>query len=129
MSKISAVYKGSVYSKPKRKPKKLVRKKVNSYKTPATKSKNYKEVNSPEFLKSFEWRKLRMEVIKKYGAKCQCCGASPSTGAVINVDHIKPRRMFPGLAMDINNLQILCADCNHGKGSWDKTDWRRPLSK
>jgi len=79
---------------------------------------------SIDFLESYQWRKLRMEVLKKYGAICQCCGASRKTGAVINVDHIKPRKLFPHLALNINNLQVLCAACNHGKGNWDMTDWR-----
>lgn len=82
-------------------------------------------VASPEFLASYEWRKLRMQALKKHGAICQCCGASPSTGAVMNVDHIKPRRTHPHLALSIDNLQILCHECNHGKGNWDMTDWRR----
>ena len=77
-----------------------------------------------DFLWSYEWRSLRMVAIKKYGPVCQCCGASPRTGAVINVDHIKPRKLFPELALEIDNLQILCSDCNHGKGNWDSTDWR-----
>ena len=42
----------------------------------------------------------------------------------IHVDHIKPRKLFPHLALDVNNLQILCHECNHGKGNWDQTDWR-----
>ena len=42
----------------------------------------------------------------------------------MNVDHIKPRRLYPGLALEKSNLQVLCADCNHGKGNWDQTDWR-----
>lgn len=82
------------------------------------------DVKSDKFLETYDWRKLRMEALKKYGTKCQCCGASPQTGAVLNVDHIKPRKLFPELAMDINNLQILCHECNHGKGNWDQTDWR-----
>lgn len=81
-----------------------------------------KKVDS--FLQSFEWRKLRMVALKKYGPRCQCCGATPATGATINVDHIKPRKLFPELALDIDNLQILCHECNHGKGNWDQTDWR-----
>lgn len=76
------------------------------------------------FLASFEWKATRMMAIKKYGPVCQCCGASPKTGAVINVDHIKPRKLFPHLALDLANLQVLCSDCNHGKGNWDQTDWR-----
>lgn len=65
-----------------------------------------------------------MEALKKHGARCQCCGASPQTGAVINVDHVKPRKLFPELALSLDNLQILCHECNHGKGNWDQTDWR-----
>jgi hypothetical protein len=85
------------------------------------KPKDYSKAN---FLKSYEWRKLRMEALIKYGRKCVCCGATPETGAVMNVDHIKPRKTHPELALDINNLQVLCSDCNHGKGNWDSTDWR-----
>jgi hypothetical protein len=84
----------------------------------------FEKNKTKDFLSTYEWRKLRMEAIKKYGNSCQCCGASPKTGAVLNVDHIKPRKFFPHLALDIDNLQILCAECNHGKGNWDQTDWR-----
>lgn len=65
-----------------------------------------------------------MEVLIRDGRRCVCCGASPETGAVMHVDHIKPRRKFPQLALDPDNLQVLCEECNHGKGSWDETDWR-----
>ncbi len=84
------------------------------------------DVVSDSFLSTYEWRRVRMMALKKYGARCQCCGASPADGAVMNVDHIKPRRIFPALALDVDNLQILCAPCNHGKGNWDMTDWREP---
>ncbi len=87
-------------------------------------SKSNDYYNSVEFLQSYEWRRLRMEVIKKYGARCQCCGATPNDGITINVDHIKSRRLHPELALDINNLQVLCNPCNHGKGFKDETDWR-----
>lgn len=90
-----------------------------------TRTRNIKlKEESDEFLKSYQWRKLRMEAIKKYGNKCQCCGATPEDGIRINVDHIKPRKYHPELALDLNNLQILCNECNHGKGNWDNTDWR-----
>lgn len=85
-------------------------------------------VASDDFLHTYEWRRLRMEAIKKYGARCQCCGASPETGATMNVDHIKPRRLFPALALDLDNLQVLCHECNHGKGNWDMTDWRQSVN-
>ena len=81
-------------------------------------------VETQAFLQTFAWRKVRMEALKKYGAVCMCCGASPRTGAVVNVDHVKPRKLFPELALVLDNLQVLCSDCNHGKGNWDQTDWR-----
>ncbi len=84
------------------------------------------DVRADDFLQTYEWRRVRMEALKMYGARCQCCGASPADGAVMNVDHIKPRKLFPHLALSLDNLQILCHECNHGKGNWDMTDWRTP---
>ncbi len=79
---------------------------------------------SPKFLDSYEWANLRMMALKKYGGTCMCCGQSRLDGITLNVDHIKPRLTHPELALDINNLQILCSMCNKGKGNWDETDWR-----
>ncbi len=70
------------------------------------------------------WRELRYLALRNCGGKCQCCGASASDGVQLHVDHIKPRSMFPELALKLENLQVLCADCNIGKGAWDITDWR-----
>lgn len=81
-------------------------------------------VAGDSFLSTYDWRRVRMEALKKYGPKCMCCGATPATGAVMNVDHIKPRKLFPELALELSNLQILCHECNHGKGNWDQSDWR-----
>jgi len=81
-------------------------------------------VSSDAFLASYEWRRLRMVVLTKRGARCECCGATPKDGIRIHVDHIQPRRKHPELALTESNLQVLCEVCNHGKGSWDTTDWR-----
>jgi len=81
------------------------------------------KVNSDEFLQSKSWKRLRIEAFNKYGNFCNCCGAKPSDGVRLNVDHIKPRRLFPELALNIDNLQILCADCNSGKGNWNMSNF------
>ena len=65
-----------------------------------------------------------MQVLKRDGARCCACGATPEDGVRMNVDHIKPRKTHPHMALDMSNLQVLCDDCNHGKGNWDDTDWR-----
>ena len=77
------------------------------------------------FFDSREWKELRYKAIKLHGRKCMACGCE---GGEIHVDHIKPRSKFPELALTLENLQILCADCNLGKGAWDQTDWRKPES-
>jgi hypothetical protein len=82
------------------------------------------ESNSSEFLNSKAWKRLRFQALKKHGMRCQACGSGPSNGAILNVDHILPRRLFPESALQLENLQVLCSDCNEGKGNWDMTDAR-----
>lgn len=81
-------------------------------------------VPDAEFFESREWKELRYEALVRHGARCQCCGSDRTHGKRIHVDHIKPRCQFPALQWDSNNLQVLCEDCNLGKGSWDRSDWR-----
>lgn len=73
-----------------------------------------------KFYSSLKWKKARFEILKKYGAKCMLCG---STSRIV-VDHIKPRRFFPHLELCLDNLQVLCNDCNRGKSYDDTTDFR-----
>ncbi len=70
------------------------------------------------------WPKLRMDALRMYGNKCQCCGAGPKDGAVLHVDHIKARHLFPALEFNLDNLQVLCSTCHNSKGIADLTDWR-----
>jgi len=78
-----------------------------------------------EFFTSDEWRKLRVRVLEKYDCSCMMCGRSPKHHRIIiHVDHIKPRSKYPELALEFNNLQLLCEDCNIGKGNRYETDWR-----
>jgi 5-methylcytosine-specific restriction endonuclease McrA len=77
-----------------------------------------------DFYTSWEWKRLRYDFIKDRDRRCGCCGTTPTDGVRIVVDHIKPIRKFWHLRLDRANLQILCDDCNMGKGSRDETDWR-----
>ncbi|MCH7696168.1 MAG: HNH endonuclease [Proteobacteria bacterium] len=38
------------------------------------------------------------------------------------MDHIKPVSKYPELARDLNNLQVLCEDCNVSKGNQHEDD-------
>lgn len=100
----------------------------NNWSSPSPKARRGIDPNGPEFLDSYEWKALRMKVLTKYGPVCMCCGATRADGEQMHVDHIKPRRKRPDLALVFDNLQVLCGTCNHGKGNWDETDWR-PVEK
>ena len=88
------------------------------------KNKSWKKTTG--FYISREWRELRYKVLQKNDGCCCLCGRSKAKHDIIlHVDHIKPRSKFPKLELDINNLQILCEDCNLGKSNKDSIDWRK----
>jgi 5-methylcytosine-specific restriction endonuclease McrA len=80
---------------------------------------------SDPFLYSEAWRKLRREAVDKYGLVCCKCGRENSRQFPINMDHIKPRKYFPELSLDISNLQPLCGPCNKAKGNKHQKDYRK----
>ena len=59
-------------------------------------------------------KKVRFEVFKRDGFKCQYCGRS-APDVVLHVDHINPKSR--GGKNDLVNLITSCADCNLGKGA------------
>lgn len=71
--------------------------------------------HSPEFLKK------RYEAVKRSEGKCEACGSEET----LQVDHIKPRSLYPKLELELSNLQVLCKKCNLGKGNTDTTDFRK----
>lgn len=70
-----------------------------------------------------EWQRLRYKTLVKFDGTCCACNCRLIRGRM-HVDHIKPRSKYPELELDPNNLQVLCEDCNYGKGNLDETDWR-----
>jgi len=95
----------------KKKPK--YHKTVTTYKEPPP----YKPGMGSDFYLTREWRSLRFRVLREDGAICRLCNQSPQTGHVMHVDHIKPRAAYPELELTRENMQVLCEDCNLGKGA------------
>ncbi len=71
-----------------------------------------------------DFRKLRLDVFQRDGEKCGKCGATPEKGLSLTIDHIKPVSKYPELAMDVNNLQVLCWECNQTKSNLNCNDYR-----
>jgi hypothetical protein len=69
---------------------------------------------------------LRHRVVHAANSTCACCGRSPANtrGLAVHVDHIVP--VSKGGSDDVSNLQVLCADCNLGKGPHGRPSARDP---
>jgi len=79
---------------------------------------------SDVFYSSTSWRELRYIALKNSNGTCTLCGARASDGVSLHVDHIVPRSIDARKELDLDNLQILCDDCNIGKSNRDCIDWR-----
>lgn len=78
-------------------------------------------VEGDGFYKSREWLDLRYRVLRKFGQVCMLCGQDKGR---MHVDHIRPRSKAPALALNFDNLQVLCEECNLGKSNKDSQDFR-----
>lgn len=54
-----------------------------------------------------KWLKLKSKILYEKG-KCEICGSNN----YLHVHHILPRSSNPELAMDIENLMVLCKNCH-----------------
>ena len=91
----------------------------------AAKQKRFKNLINSGMYRSEEWRVLRFRALEASDGCCVLCGRSKAKhGVVMHVDHIKPKSAFPELAFALSNLQVLCEDCNLGKGARSTTDYR-----
>lgn len=59
-------------------------------------------------------KRVRFEIFKRDGFRCQYCGAHPPA-VILQVDHITP--VAEGGTNDTDNLVTSCAPCNLGKGA------------
>jgi hypothetical protein len=86
----------------------------------------YSAEKAKDLYNSREWQRLRVKIIEEQNGECQMCGRSHKKhGIVIHVDHIIPLSIDWSKRFDESNLQLLCEDCNLGKGNRYSTDWRR----
>jgi hypothetical protein len=76
------------------------------------------------FYESRGWRKARYMVLKTHGRTCSCCRRTPEQHKVaLHVDHVVPRSKDRDKELVLSNLQVLCEDCNLGKGNTDRIKW------
>ena len=86
----------------------------------ATKENAHVFMQDKSFYLDAEWKQLRRKVFATFGKQCMKCGCQSN----LAVDHIKPRSTHPELALDFDNMQVLCGPCNSAKGNRQTTDYR-----
>jgi 5-methylcytosine-specific restriction endonuclease McrA len=64
------------------------------------------------FYKSKQWISLRQWVLNRDQHRCVICQSDVSAPGQARVDHIKPRRQHPRLALDPANCRTLCTRCD-----------------
>ncbi|MBU5214572.1 HNH endonuclease [Heyndrickxia oleronia] len=92
------------------------------------------------FYKSSEWKSLRLQALERDNYECQECKRQgevytdqhdPDKHKRLDVDHIKEIEDYPDLALELDNLQVLCVwhhNEKHNRFSskppkWDDEKW------
>lgn len=77
---------------------------MNSYNTK-------KYINPPQYS---SYRSYKSYIISNCTCKCSYCSIkeSESVGSTFEIDHFRPKKIFPKLENDIYNLRLACRKCN-----------------
>lgn len=69
-----------------------------------------------KFYNSAAWSKIRQQVLERDNYECQMCKAegrvTTQANARLDVDHIEELEQRPDLALELDNLRVLCAACH-----------------
>lgn len=71
-----------------------------------------KRTKTDPFYQSDDWKGLRRLALARAGYCCEWCGASVREKFSGRVDHIQTRAEAPQLALVLENLRVLCNDCD-----------------
>lgn len=81
--------------------------------------------NDLDFYQTQMWKEIRFKAFRRDVGRCALCGRSrKDQGVMVYAVHIKPIRKYPTLALALDNVQLLCADCKGGRPKDDETDFR-----
>lgn len=72
--------------------------------------KNYSEAK--KLYGTVEYNEWRRKVFLRDGHQCQMCG---QPGGELEVHHIRPKRLFPHLTLELNNGIVLCKFCHQNR--------------
>lgn len=104
---------------------KNIKRKIEISELNMDKDPEYSIAKAKSFYHSEEWQRLRYKALQEANGKCCLCGRSvKENNVILNVDHVIPLSVCWNLRNKIENLQVLCKDCNLGKQNKDITFWK-----
>jgi hypothetical protein len=62
---------------------------------------------SHQFLDSREWLWVRRRALERADYRCESPGCTERE--FLEVNHVRPRKYYPELSLDLGNLEVLCA--------------------
>jgi 5-methylcytosine-specific restriction endonuclease McrA len=85
----------------------------------AVRAERLREQKAKSYYGTAQWRRVRYLFLRQQRRplRCSLCNRSATDGITICADHIKSVRSYPELRAKLDNLQLLCTECNLGKGS------------
>ena len=69
------------------------------------------------FYQTKDWYRVRALILRRDAHRCVICSMNVRGKGLARVDHIKPLREAPELALDMNNLRTLCVSCDNKRHS------------
>jgi uncharacterized protein (TIGR02646 family) len=75
-----------------------------------------------ELLKHYRHKDIKMSLFSSSFSKCAFCECHPKEGGNIEIEHFKPKALFPELTFVWTNLLPACRRCNGKKGSHNTED-------
>ncbi len=65
----------------------------------------------------YSFKKYKNDLFQEFDGKCCYCGVKAFSPQMVDIEHFKPKSLYPDLANDISNLLIACRECNISKGA------------
>lgn len=66
----------------------------------------------------YSFKKFKEELFQEFDGKCCYCGVKAYSPKMVDIEHFKPKSLYPDLANDYENLLITCRECNIYKGPY-----------
>lgn len=80
---------------------------------------NIPEAEKERLLLHYRHKDIKKALTESSHCKCAFCECKPGKSGNIEVEHFKPKSLYPALTFDWDNLLPACRKCNEAKSDYD----------